>query len=133
LACGIIVARNNKNMSKILIADDNKAVAMTLQLKLNQEGFETKLVQNGKEAIDLLEKEKFDLLVLDLIMPEMNGFDVLENISQKEIKLPVIVASDLSQVEDFDRVKQLGAIDFFVKSNMSITEMVEKIKQYLKQ
>lgn len=120
-------------MSKILIADDNKAVAMTLQLKLNQEGFETKLVQNGKEAIDLLEKEKFDLLVLDLIMPEMNGFDVLENISQKEIKLPVIVASDLSQVEDFDRVKQLGAIDFFVKSNMSITEMVEKIKQYLKQ
>jgi len=119
-------------MSRILIADDNKAIAMTLQLKLMQEGFEAKLVSNGKEALDLLEKEKFDILVLDLIMPEMNGFEVLETIKEKQIKIPVIVASDLSQIEDFDRVKQLGAIDFFVKSNMSINEMVEKIKQYLK-
>ena len=119
-------------MSKILIADDNKAIAMTLQLKLVQEGFEVKLVENGKEALSLLESEKFDLLILDLIMPELNGFGVLEALKQKNITVPVIVASDLSQVEDFDRVKQMGAIDFFVKSNMSMTEMTEKIKQYLK-
>lgn len=119
-------------MSKILIADDNKAIAMTLQLKLIQEGFEVKLVENGKEALSLLESEKFDLVILDLIMPELNGFGVLEALKQKNIAVPVIVASDLSQVEDFDRVKQMGAIDFFVKSNMSMTEMTEKIKQYLK-
>jgi len=119
-------------MSKILIADDNKAIAMTLQLKLVQEGFEVKLVENGKEALSLLESEKFDLLILDLITPELNGFGVLEALKQKNITVPVIVASDLSQVEDFDRVKQMGAIDFFVKSNMSMTEMTEKIKQYLK-
>jgi DNA-binding response OmpR family regulator len=105
---------------------------MTLQLKLVQEGFEVKLVENGKEALSLLESEKFDLLILDLIMPELNGFGVLEALKQKNITVPVIVASDLSQVEDFDRVKQMGAIDFFVKSNMSMTEMTEKIKQYLK-
>ncbi|HQK64106.1 MAG TPA: response regulator [Candidatus Staskawiczbacteria bacterium] len=119
-------------MSKILIADDNKAIAMTLQLKLIQEGFEVKLVENGKEALNLLESEKFDLVILDLIMPELNGFGVLEALKEKNITVPVIVASDLSQVEDFDRVKQMGAIDFFVKSNMSMTEMTEKIKQYLK-
>jgi two-component system alkaline phosphatase synthesis response regulator PhoP len=119
-------------MSKILIADDNKAIAMTLQLKLIQEGFEVKLVENGKEALSLLESEKFDLVILDLIMPELNGFGVLEALKQKNITVPVIVASDLSQVEDFDKVKQMGAIDFFVKSNMSMAEMTEKIKQYLK-
>lgn len=119
-------------MSKILIADDNKAISMTLQLKLIQEGFEVRLVQNGKEALDLLESEKFDLVILDLIMPELNGFGVLEALKQKNISVPVIVASDLSQVEDFDRVKQMGAIDFFVKSNMSMAEMTEKIKHYLK-
>lgn len=91
-----------------------------------------KLVENGKEALSLLESEKFDLVILDLIMPELNGFGVLEALKQKNIAVPVIVASDLSQVEDFDRVKQMGAIDFFVKSNMSMTEMTEKIKQYLK-
>jgi len=119
-------------MSKILIADDNKAIAMTLQLKLIQEGFEVKLVPNGRDALNLLESEKFDLVILDLIMPELNGFGVLEALKQKNITVPVIVASDLSQVEDFDRVKQMGAIDFFVKSNMSMVEMTEKIKQYLK-
>jgi two-component system copper resistance phosphate regulon response regulator CusR len=119
-------------MSKILIADDNKAIAMTLQLKLIQEGFEVKLVGNGKDALNLLESEKFDLVILDLIMPELNGFGVLEALKQKNITVPVIVASDLSQIEDFDRVKQMGAIDFFVKSNMSMVEMTEKIKQYLK-
>jgi len=105
---------------------------MTLQLKLIQEGFEVKLVENGKEALSLLESEKFDLVILDLIMPELNGFGVLEALKQKNITVPVIVASDLSQVEDFDKVKQMGAIDFFVKSNMSMAEMTEKIKQYLK-
>ena len=116
---------------KILIADDNRAIAMTLELKLRQEGFETKLVSNGKEALDLLEKEKFDLLLLDLIMPEMDGFDVLRALNQKGIKIPVIVDSDLSQAEDVDKVKEMGAVDFFVKSDTSTAEMVEKVKQYI--
>jgi CheY-like chemotaxis protein len=116
---------------KILIADDNRAIAMTLELKLKQEGFETTLVSNGKEALDLLEKEKFDLLLLDLIMPEMNGFDVLRALNQKGIKIPVIVDSDLSQAEDIDKVKEMGAVDFFIKSDMSTAEMVEKVKQYI--
>lgn len=116
---------------KILIADDNKAISMTLELKLKQEGFEIKVVPNGKEVLDLLEKEKFDLLILDLMMPELNGFGVLLGLKEKGIKIPVIVSSELSQTEDINRVKELGAVDFFIKSNMSMTEMVEKIKQYV--
>lgn len=121
-----------KTKSKILIVDDNKAVAMTLELKLKNEGFETKSVSNGKEALDLLEKDKFDLIILDLIMPELNGFAVLEGLKQKGIKTKVIVSSDLSQSKDIDKAKELGAVDFFIKSDMSIAEMVEKIKEYVK-
>jgi len=117
---------------KILIADDNKAIAMALDLKLQHEGFETKAVFNGNEALDLLEKEKFDLLILDLIMPQLNGFGVLKSIKEKGIKIPVIVSSDLSQSEDINKVKELGAVDFFVKSDMSVVEMVQKIKEYFK-
>jgi len=117
---------------KILIADDNKAIAMALDLKLKHEGFETKVVFNGKEAVDLLEKEKFDLLVLDLIMPQLDGFGVLKSIKEKGIKISVIVSSDLSQPEDINKAKDLGAVDFFIKSNMSVVEMVEKIKEYFK-
>jgi len=120
------------NKSKILIADDNKAIAMALDLKLQNEGFEVKTVFNGKEALDLLEKEKFDLLVLDLIMPQLDGFGTLKIIKEKGIKLPVIVSSDLSQTEDINKVKELGAVDFFIKSDMSVVEMVEKIKEFIK-
>jgi len=117
---------------KILIADDNKAIAMALDLKLQNEGFEVKTVFNGNEALTELEKEKFDLLVLDLIMPQLNGFGVLKGIKEKGIKTPVIVSSDLSQSEDINKVKELGAVDFFVKSDMSVVEMVQKIKEYFK-
>jgi len=105
---------------------------MALDLKLKHEGFETKVVFNGKEAVDLLEKEKFDLLVLDLIMPQLDGFGVLKSIKEKGIKISVIVSSDLSQPEDINKAKDLGAVDFFIKSNMSVVEMVEKIKEYFK-
>jgi len=117
---------------KILIADDNKAIAMALDLKLQNEGFEVKTVFNGNEALVELEKEKFDLLILDLIMPQLNGFGVLKGIKEKGIKTPVIVSSDLSQTEDINKVKELGAVDFFVKSDMSVVEMVQKIKEYFK-
>lgn len=117
---------------KILIADDNKAISTTLDLKLQAGGYETKVVDNGKQAVEALEKEKFDLMLLDLIMPELDGFGVLKALQEKGIKLPIVVDSDLSQPEDVNKVKELGAIDFFIKSDMSVAEMVEKIKSYIK-
>jgi CheY-like chemotaxis protein len=116
---------------KILIADDNKAISGILSLKLESDGFEVKTVSNGKDALDLLEKERFDLLLLDLIMPEMNGFGVLENLKMKGLNMPIIVDSDLSQAEDIKKVKDLGAVDFLVKSDLSVDQIAEKIKEYI--
>jgi two-component system alkaline phosphatase synthesis response regulator PhoP len=118
--------------SKILIAEDDRAIAKALNLKLSHEGFETIVVSDGTSAIDILEKQKFSLVILDLMMPEVDGFEVLEKIKNKKINVPVIVVSNLSQDEDISRAKELGAVCFFVKSETPIAEVVDKIKQYLK-
>ena len=116
---------------KILIVEDEKPMAMALVLKLNKSGFEAEAVFNGEEAIDILAKEKFDLIVLDLIMPKADGFQVLAKLKEIGSQTPVIVSSNLSQAEDFNRAKKLGAVDFFVKSDTSIAEVVEHIKKVL--
>lgn len=117
---------------KILIVENEKLIANILSLKLLDEGFDTKIIYNGKDAIKRLESENFDLLILDLIMPELSGFEVLEKLKEKNIKIPVFVASSLSQVEDIRKVKNLGAVDFIVKSDTPVSEMVLKIKKYFK-
>ncbi|MCX6723243.1 MAG: response regulator, partial [Candidatus Staskawiczbacteria bacterium] len=86
----------NKKL-KILIAEDERAIAGALNLKLNHEGFESKVALNGREAMDNLQNEKFDLLILDLMMPQLDGYGVLTEMKEKGIKIPVIVASNLSQ------------------------------------
>jgi len=118
-------------MSKILIAEDEKAIATALVLKLQHEGLDAETVNNGKEALERLESGDFDLLVLDLVMPVMDGFTVLEEIKKRKIQVLVMVASNLSQKEDEKRTRDLGAIDFFVKSNVSISELVENIQKAL--
>lgn len=117
---------------KILIAEDERPIANALSLKLTHEGFDVKISSNGKEALSELESEPFDLLILDLMMPEIGGFEVLARIKEKNIKVVVFVASNLSQAEDIKKAKELGAIDFFVKSDTPVSEIVLKIKKYFK-
>ena len=116
---------------KILIVEDEQAMAKALELKLDHAGFETEVVQNGEEALDLLGAESFDAIILDLIMPKMDGFDFLQQIKEKGITTPVIVASNLGQEEDIERAKALGAKDYFIKSNVSINEIVVKVAKHI--
>lgn len=116
---------------RILIVDDEKALARALELKLTHKGLDTKAVFNGTEAIKALESENFDLILLDLVMPEQDGFKVLEIINQLKIRTPVIVSSNLSQDEDIARAKALGAVDYFVKSDTTLADIVDKINDYL--
>ena len=117
---------------KILIAEDEKAIARAMDLKLQYEGFETKVAVDGQQALDFLQAEKFDLLILDLIMPQLDGFKVLAAMKEKNIKTPVIITSNLSQQEDIDKAKELGAFEFFIKSDTPIAQIVEKIKNFFK-
>ncbi len=127
----LLIEKNSMNKKlKILIAEDERAIAGALNLKLNHVGFDSSVAFNGREAMDNLQKEKYDLLILDLIMPQLDGFGVLAEIKEKGIKIPVIVASNLSQTEDINKAKELGAVDFFIKSDTPVAEIVEKIKKY---
>ena len=116
---------------KILIVEDEKPMARALELKLNKSGFEAKALFNGEEALKILETEKFDLILLDLVMPKVDGFAVLTALKEREIETPIIVTSNLSQEEDFKRAKELGAKDYFVKSDTPIADIVEHIKKFL--
>jgi DNA-binding response OmpR family regulator len=114
---------------KVLVAEDERPVAKALQLKLQNEGFDVDVAYNGNEAIDKLKKEKFNLMILDLIMPKLDGFGVLEEMKDKGIKVNTIVASNLSQDEDIKKAKKLGAKDFFVKADTPISKIIEFVKK----
>jgi len=120
-------------MSKnILIAEDERPMAKALELKLTKEGFAVTVAYDGQEALDKLSVGSFDLMLLDIMMPQVDGFAVLAKMKEQKIKTPVIVSSNLSQVEDIERAKSLGAVDFIVKSNVTLAEIIQKIKALLK-
>lgn len=117
---------------KVIIIEDEKSMAEALRIKFSHAGFDASAVFNGKEGIDLIEKEKFSLILLDLVMPVMNGFEVLEALQKKNSKIPVIILSNLSQEEDEKHAKALGAKEFYIKSNTPIATIIENAKKLLK-
>lgn len=116
---------------RVLIVEDEAPLANALRLKLNAAGIEAVVVENGEEALQKLESESFNLIVLDLVMPRVDGFHVLEKKKEMGNDTPVIIASNLSQVEDQQKVKELGAVDYFIKSNVSLNSLVEQINKYI--
>lgn len=113
---------------KILIAEDEKPLAHALELKLTREGCSVTLVENGQEALDALAAGDYDVLLLDMMMPTMDGFQVLEHISQSQKKPTIFVLSNLSLHDDQQRVLGLGAKKYFIKSETSLATIVDEIK-----
>ena len=124
---------NDSIKKRILLAEDEQFLARTYKNKLEVENFEVILASDGEEAINKIRSEKPDLVLLDLMMPLKSGFEVLQEIKADDsVKhIPIIVASNLGQQSDIDEAKGLGAIDFIVKSNVSLKEMAAKVKQHL--
>lgn len=116
---------------KILIAEDEKPIAKALELKLQHEGFDVTTVFNGEEALEYLEKGTFAILLLDLVMPKVDGFKVLETLQIKKNSTPVFILSNLSQQEDEVKAKKLGAQGFFIKSNTPLAQIVSEVKRIL--
>ena len=117
------------NQKNILIVEDEKPLAHALELKLQHEGFVVTVASNGQECLDLLESQQFDVLLLDLIMPVLDGFQVLEHLQQKPTKPAIFVLSNLSQHEDEERALHLGARKFFIKSDTPLTTIVDEVKK----
>lgn len=118
-------------MPKVLVAEDEKALSHALELKLTNAGFSVTVVSDGVETLETIEKDKYDILLLDLMMPIKDGFAVLKELSEKKIHTPVVVLSNLSQAEDEKKVRDLGAVDYWIKAEISLVEVVNRIKKLL--
>lgn len=120
-------------MAKILVAEDDKFLVNAYRVKLTKAGFDVQITQDGQQTLDALKTFKADLILLDLVMPVMDGFAFLEEIKKDPNlnKIPVIIASNLGQKEDIDRGMALGAKDYVVKSDLSLDNLIAKINKVL--
>lgn len=118
---------------KILLAEDDKFISRAYSDGLGRAGFNVDVAHDGAEAVTKIKAGKPDLVLLDIIMPEKNGFEVLEEIKKDPAfkKLPVIVLSNLGQDSDVVQGKALGAVDYLIKSNMAMKDVIAKVRQHL--
>lgn len=114
-------------MKKVLIVEDERPLAKALEVKLNKAGFLARAVHNGQEALDLLPSFPPDLILLDLLMPQMDGFEFLRKIKDLGTSAKIIVTSNLSQEDDIKTAQSLGASDFLIKSNSSLSDIVNRV------
>lgn len=115
---------------KILIIEDDKFLRKIIAKKLAQDEYEIFEAVDGDEGIKLAKEKNPDLILLDLVLPSMDGFTVLYNLKKdkKSFKIPVIILSNLGQSEEISRGLKLGAIDFLIKAHLTPGEIVERIK-----
>jgi len=120
-------------MPTILLVEDERSLSSVLGFELKKSNFDVEFAYDGEEALEKLEKIKPDLILLDLILPKINGFDVLEKIKQNfnTRSIPVIVLSNLGSDDDIKRAIKLGASDYYVKAQHPLLEIVEKISKFL--
>ncbi|MCP6719274.1 MAG: response regulator [Patescibacteria group bacterium] len=119
---------------KILIVEDDKFLRELISRKLNDEGFEVLEAVDGEEGIKKIKEEKPDLILLDLILPSIDGFEVLSRMKEDPSlsSIPVIILSNLGQKEEVEKGLKLGATDYLIKAHFTPREIIEKIKNVLK-
>jgi len=119
---------------KILVVEDDSFLLGMITTKLTKSGYTTVSALNGEDAVKMADTEKPDLVILDLILPAMSGFDVLTKIRKSDAlkKVPVIIFSNLYEDKDINKAKELGVNDYMIKSNFTLDELVEKINGMIK-
>ena len=118
---------------RILLVEDDQALAKVYVSRLELEGFDVKHVSNGEVALSTALEFKPDLIVLDAMMPQISGFDVLDILrnTKETMNVRVIMLTALSQAKDKEMAEKLGADDYLVKSQVVIGDVVERIKHHL--
>jgi len=121
-------------MSKvhILIAEDDPVLKEVYSKKFAISGYDIETAENGEEAIKMLEKSTPDVLILDLSMPVLDGFAVMEKFPKESRKFPIIVLTNFGNEQNRQRAEKLGADDYFIKSEMTIKSLLEMVENILK-
>jgi DNA-binding response OmpR family regulator len=123
----------SQQSKKILFVEDDDALAGVYLVRLQAEGFDVKRVANGEEALAAATEFKPDLVLLDVMMPKVSGFDVLDILrnTPETANVKVVMLTALSQENDRKRAEELGADDYLVKSQVVITDVIDRLKHHL--
>lgn len=123
----------NKLMKKVLIVEDDKFLRDLLERKLKKEEFTIETAVDGEEAVNKINSWLPDLILLDLIIPKIDGFEVLRQTKSKPAtkEIPVVILSNLGQQEEIEKGLNLGAVDYLVKAHLTPDEIIAKIKKIL--
>lgn len=123
----------NETKKKILLVEDDETLASVYLERLEAEGFDIRVVGNGEDALSNALEYKPDLILLDVMMPKISGFDVLDIIrnTPETTNVHVVMLTALSQPKDKERAEQLGVDDYLVKSQVVIADVIERIKYHL--
>lgn len=120
-------------MKKVLLVEDDKMIIDMYTLKFTQEGYEVVQAENGKDGLDFAKKNMPDIILLDIILPQMDGFTVLKALKAdaKTKGIPVVLLTNLGQDGDVKKGLELGAVDYLIKANFTPSQVVDKVKSVL--
>jgi DNA-binding response OmpR family regulator len=120
---------------RILLVEDEEMLSNMYQVKFQNDGFILIKANNGEEGLQMADKEKPDFILLDVIMPKMDGFTVLKKLKENPNtkNIPVLLLTNLGQDEDVKKGNELGAVGYLVKANITPSEVVAKVKTFLPQ
>jgi len=116
---------------KILIVEDEKALADLLNTKLQKEGYDSAVEYDGEAGLAKLKIWKPDLILLDIMMPKLDGYGVLQKMQEEKIEIPVIIISNSGQMVEIEKTKKLGAVDHLIKTDFSPVDVLSKVKKHL--
>jgi DNA-binding response OmpR family regulator len=122
-----------ESKGKILIIEDDRYISKMYQLKLSLEGYEVQVADNGRLGVDKVKEFMPDIILLDILMPELDGFEVLKVVKEDEDtkNIPILIMSNLGQEDHIEKGMKMGAIGYIVKSQFTPSKVVEKIKEVL--
>ncbi|MFH1427909.1 MAG: response regulator [Patescibacteria group bacterium] len=130
-----VVAANTKiNGKSVLLIEDQKAIVEMYKLRLEKDGYRVEVARNGAWGIKLAKNNKFDIIVMDMVMPAMNGYDAIEILraDNQTKNVPIIILSNSAQDKDIAKAKKLGATSYLLKSKITPSKLVKEIKKIIK-
>jgi two-component system phosphate regulon response regulator PhoB len=118
---------------KIVMVEDDKMLSNMYQTKLKQEGYNVFVAEDGSAGLETAIREKPDLVLLDVILPQLDGFTVLQEmrLNSNLKKIPILMLTNLGTTEDKEKAEKFGATDYLVKANLTPGQVSEMIKKYL--
>lgn len=116
---------------KILIVEDDKDFLFILQTDLRNAGFSVVVAEDGQAGLDAVQEEKPDLVILDILMPKMDGIEVARHLKEKGVEVPIIFLTNMSDLDHISKATETAPSDYIIKSDVPVDKIVAEVKKKL--